>query len=122
MEEGSSKDPWPCSYHERRAGVTVPTREREREKKMMIKYFTKYKGQFRASGGPSKTLLRLDLPGPQLPTMWLKGKVWVPEEPGRWTGQQHSVGGHWDHCRGSLLVAPGLFQLSILEEQGCDLI
>lgn len=50
---------------------------------MMIKY-TKYKRQFRASGGPSKTLLRLDLPGPQLP----KGKAWVPEGPGRWTGQQ----------------------------------
>lgn len=82
--EGSDKDPWPCSYHERRAGVTVPTKERE--KKKMIKYFTKYKEQFRASGGPSKMLLRMDMPGPQLPTMWLQGKVWVPEEPGRWNG------------------------------------
>lgn len=54
----------------------------------MIKYFTKYKEQFRASGGPSKPLLRLDMPSSQLPTMWLQGKVWVPKGPGRWTGQQ----------------------------------
>lgn len=72
------------SREEGGGGVTVPTRERK--KKMMIKYFTKYKEQFRASGGPSKMLLRLDMPGAQLPTMWLQGKVWVPEEPGRWNG------------------------------------
>lgn len=47
--EGSIKDPRPRPYRQGRGRVTVPTRERKK-KIVTIKYFTKYKEQFRASG------------------------------------------------------------------------
>lgn len=46
--EGSIKDPPPRPYGQGRRQATVPTRERK--KIVTIKYFTKYKEQFRASG------------------------------------------------------------------------